>query len=110
MTNLVLLVGGVIPTNRAVFKAYALATLLSQANHVATEWQLTADRPVIETQVTKLVANPQQTGFRANMMAQFFEKWQQGNTLYYCVTNAAHHPTYPLPSSWVIYGATNLTR
>jgi hypothetical protein len=44
------------------------------------------------------------------MMAQFFNDWQMNNTLYYCVTNAAHHPTCPLPSSWVIYGATNLRR
>jgi hypothetical protein len=59
---------------------------------------------------TTTTTNPHQTGFRAAMMAQFFNDWQMNNTLYYCVTNAAHHPTYPLPSSWVIYGATDLRR
>jgi len=62
MTNLVLLAGGVIPTNTVAFKAYALTALLSQANYLATEWQLSTGRPITEEQIAKVVANPMTNG------------------------------------------------
>lgn len=57
--------------------------------------------------------NPNQWTWRALMLQTFFSDWMQpggGTMLQTCVNDAANAPVYPLPSSWVIYGAVDLKR
>lgn len=54
--------------------------------------------------------NRQQWEARAARLAGFFTDWViNRKTLQQCVDNAANFTIQPLDSSWVIYGATNLT-
>lgn len=55
------------------------------------------------------MTNKQDVENRANMLGQFFWKWIRNVPLQTCVESAAADIYAPLDSSWVIYGATNLT-
>jgi hypothetical protein len=60
--------------------------------------------------------DPSQWTWRALMLGGFFDDWMLGGntTLQTCVNNAVNavhsNGFQPLPSSWVIYGATDLTK
>jgi hypothetical protein len=59
--------------------------------------------------------NPNQWDWRSIMLGGFFDDWQQGNlTIQQCVNNAVNGVhnggMVTMDSSWVIYGATDLTR
>jgi hypothetical protein len=58
--------------------------------------------------------NPSQWTWYAVMIGGFYDDWLLGNTLQTCVNNAVNgvHTggMLKMDSSWVIYGATDLTR
>ena len=54
--------------------------------------------------------NTAQTIQRGSMLGGFFADWLRNLPLYTCISNATHLAVQPMPSSWVIYGATNLQR
>lgn len=57
--------------------------------------------------------DPAQWTWRSIMLGGFFADWQGGNILQVCVSNAVNgvhsYGHQPMGSSWVIYGATNLS-
>jgi hypothetical protein len=54
--------------------------------------------------------NTAQWEYRSQMLGTFFGEWMQGATVQQSVNAARQQIFQPMDPSWVIYGATNLTR
>lgn len=58
----------------------------------------------------KVTFNFAQYEYRQDMLVRFWQDWMDGNTLAYCVQRARSFTLCPMDSSWIIYGATDMTR
>lgn len=67
MTNVVLQFGGIIPTNTAALKEYALSVLLAHATVFVEQWNLDVPSPITTNQVTFLNARPTTNGVQATL-------------------------------------------
>jgi hypothetical protein len=58
MTNILVSIWGVIPTNTIAFQQYALGVMLTQATYFAEQWNLEVPRPITTNMVTYFSATP----------------------------------------------------
>ena len=88
-------------------EAFGIPAITVNANFFATAG--VESRAFLGFKTTKSF-DPSQWTWRALMLETFFNDWAGGASVQQCVNDAGQAPFQPLPSSWVIFGATDLTR
>src|SRR6266511_1088931 len=72
-TKIVLQPDGIIPMSTTAFDAYALTTLLDQANFVARAWNLDVPLPIRSNHVTRLVILPKTNGLSGSIRVSRYD-------------------------------------
>lgn len=71
--KIVLQPDGIIPMSTPAFDAYALTTLLDQANFVARAWNLDVPLPIRSNHVTRLVIRPKTNGLSGSIRVSRYD-------------------------------------
>ncbi len=67
MTNILVSLWGVIPTNTVAFQQYVLSVMLTQASYFCEKWNLEAPKPLTTNEVTYFFARPRTNSWDATL-------------------------------------------